>query len=354
MAFLARNRWGSWRPPDVSPLAPDQVSEAQLVGWYQVGDSATLGTTLIQTSGGAQKITLSGNLNQALGLWIIITKTGNVGVAEFNLSLDIGATFVMMNVKTSSSPVQVLNTGLFLNFTGPFPTLNVVFQSVCRTLRDKVNSPANDCDTHATQPTQNPVIRTAIANAGNQPGIFMPTNSTFQMRNVGGPVANAFAGGVNQPFTMVARFSINSIIAGNTAMTVFCVSSSTDATEPRVELLMGNDSDGINFRFRRFDGVNDVRLKSVAPPQIEHYLVHWVFDGQKSIMGLNGASIIGGDSGVLGSDHTVPGALSFDQLGIGYRFTASQQSNYLFGTFFSLALFRGAVVRQLPRLLAYF
>lgn len=290
-------------------LAPNQITSATLVAWYQISTSGGVAGTLLKTAGtGTNAVTVTGNLQQPFGIKLTFPVGGVRGTATYSLSLDNGTT--VFQTGTTAATVAIGATGMTLNFptTSSYATTDI-YVSVVNPILDKT---ANHYDTANTNSGERPLMIASGANG--HPTARYDGIDDYQLSVSG--LAAAAVGGTNAPFSVVGMCTLNAVPTGGNVANLYCFGHSSDVTLPRVELQALSD----RWRIRRMDGTHNVALDSTIFPIVERYCHCWIFDGANSTLTLSGADVIGGDSGVSGAQ-AAANAISVNQFSLASQFT---------------------------------
>lgn len=295
---MARRPYGPMFPPDVESATP--------TAFLRTPRSVNLGGTLLVTAGaGNPALTLSGNLNQALGIRITIATPGAPGTAKVNISINNGASNLETNVSTTAGTHPIGSTGANLVFpaSGAY-AVGQIWEGICSSFSDQIGANNFTNSTSGQRPT------VLVAGQGGVAALHF--DATNDVLNCTTSLANTIAGGgVNTPFTILALVKINTLPSGANLQTIMTLGNT--GSSARAELQYTATS----YRIRRIDNTGAQSLiLSAIPVTTGLCLIDWRFDGTNSTLAVLGADVIGGRSDVSGAN-ALAGALTLNNVSFG-------------------------------------
>ena len=282
----------------------------------------------------AVTITTSSSLvSRTEGVLVDMQAGGARGTATFTVSINNGTTLVEESpgdtTFLTAATVAIPGTDLTLNFAVGTYNANNVYRAVCNPWLDKVGAYPSSTNNYAnsTQPTRPYII--TLGSLGAPCIRFDGVDD--QLTCTGTLGTSAFAGADHASFVMTLAD-----IVGNTAAahSMHSVSNTTDTDLPLYEMGFSGTTNLWTTQRRSDTGVatgtNSVVLMGTGQALIED-----AFDGTNRRLTINGADVIGGDSGVaadqsgktitttqsvLGCRHTQSGRSQFSNFDLYERF----------------------------------
>jgi hypothetical protein len=327
-------------------LAPDQITTATLLTWVRCPESIQIGTTPEPTGSTPPAITFSSvsGLVRTEQIKITVPTGGARGTAKLNVFLNDMTTPLMSNVTTAAT-ITITGTDIVINCPASTYNVNNVYRSVINPLLDKVGAYPSSTNNFAnvTAGTRPYNIAAQNSNLGTACARFDGTNDLTVNT---GSLGTSWAGGTDQAFYAIGLVDFLSLPTGGNAGTIYCASNITDTDLPRVTVgAAGPTFDSPWRAVRSSDTGSATTADSAVQTSTGQALFEDMFDGTNRTMRVNGADVIGGDSGVSGAMGGK--TITTTRVALGCRVDQSGSSGVA-GTFGNFDLYELAFFNQAP------